>query len=166
MPHLNSLLPPLLRCLETEGHLLRDARAVLGEVHAALRRGDLPAVAAAGPQQEALAAALRAAEADRAAASAEVARAVGLAADGPTLAALAARLPDPWADEVASARARLAAAATALADQRGRNANLIRQLRAFFRGVLPSLAAGAPGRYGPSGAPVDPAGGGAITARG
>jgi hypothetical protein len=140
---------------------------VLADVHAALRRGDLAAVAAAGPHQEAAAAALRAAEADRAAACAEVARAVGLHPDGLTLAAVAARLPDPWAGELAAARARLAAAAHDLAAQQARNANLIRRLRSFFRGVLPSLtAADAPGRYGPSGAPVDPAGGGAITARG
>ena len=31
MPHLSSLLPPLLRCLETEEQLLRDAKAVLAE---------------------------------------------------------------------------------------------------------------------------------------
>lgn len=164
---LDRLVPPLLEHLRAEEQLLRDALAGLSGVHAALRAGDLAAVAAAGPDQDATARALRDAEAARVATTVELARAVGLAPEGLTLSALAAALPEPWAAAVAAARDRLTAAATGLEDFRLRNANLIGQLRSYFRGVLSSLTHDdAPVRYGPSGAIVPPASGGAIQARG
>ena len=164
---LDSLLPPFLQLLRVEEQLLRDAGTVLGGVHAALRRGDLAAVMAAGPEQEALAAALSSAESARATLLADLAFAAGVSPDGLTLAVLAAALPEPWAGEVQAARDRLVAVAAEVNDFRLRNANLISHLRSYFRGVLSTLTAvDAPVRYGPSGMHLSPASGGVIQARG
>ncbi|VTT97925.1 hypothetical protein : : FlgN [Gemmataceae bacterium] len=161
-------LSHFLRHLSLEEQLLREAVAGLTEVHAALRRGDLAAVAAARARQEETAARLRAAGAGRAGLVRELAGALGRPPDEPhTLAALAASLPEPWAAELRAARERLTAAATDLDAVRGRNANLIGNLRSYFQSVLSALSgADAPVRYGSSGSRLKPGSGAAIQARG
>jgi hypothetical protein len=161
--------PPTDRLLA----LLRDEAALLGTavehaagVHAALRRGDVPTVAAALPHHERLADALRGLAAERGGAAAAVATAAGLPADGVTLAELADRLPAA-AGQLLAARDRLRELSAELISYQTGNANLIRHLRSYFRGVLsgPTEAA-APVRYGPSGTRVDPPSGIRVLARG
>ena len=165
-PH-QQLLAPFLRHLGSEEALLRDALAGATEVHAALRRGDLAGALAATARQAATGTALGDAAAVRTASATALARELGISADAPTLAALAAKLPDPLAVVVRAARDRLAAVAADLTAVQARNANLVGHLRSFFRGVLSELTApGAPLRYGPSGGRLEPATGAAVQARG
>jgi hypothetical protein len=167
MHTIDPLADSLLRHLRDEEALLRESLALLTGVSAALRAGDLGAVAAAQPAQESLAAALQAVHAARLAPVEALAAAVGLPGEGLTLGVLAMRLPEPWADQARKARDRLIAVAAEIAAVQGRNANLIAHLRSFFRGALRALtAADAPVRYGRSGVCLVPAAGGAIQASG
>jgi hypothetical protein len=150
--------PALLARLRDEEELLRAATAATAAAHAALRSGDMTALGGAHTEQESLAGRMQEAAAARQAAAEAVAAAVGVPAAGLTLAAIAARLPDPT--ELLAARARLAAAAGELEAIQRRHANLALHLRSYFRGVLSELTAGAvAGRYGPSGSVLGPAGG-------
>jgi hypothetical protein len=157
----------LLDHLRAEEDLLRSALDSLTALNAALRRGDIAAVGGARPQQEALAAALVESHSARAAVAAALAGAVGLPPYGLTLSAVADRLPENAAVELRAARDRLAALAAGVRGVQLRNANLIHNLRSYFRGVLAAFtAADAPARYGPGGEQVTPAAGGVLRARG
>jgi len=158
----------LLDHLRDEEFLLRETLASLTELNAGLRAGDLAAVAAARPRQEALAAALAGRNVTRAAVAARLADDLGLPPGTPlTLACLADHLPDEVGADLLAARTRFAALARGIADYQRRNAILVRHLRSYFRGVMAVLAAAdAPTRYGPSGSCLAPAGRGAILARG
>ncbi|MBX9580865.1 MAG: hypothetical protein K2X87_11205, partial [Gemmataceae bacterium] len=104
-------LPPsaaLLDHLRAEEALLGRARAVLTELHAAVRRGDLSATDAARPKLDEITAATAGRRAARDAVAAELAAAVGLPPGPVTLSALTDRLPEPTAGELRAARDRLA----------------------------------------------------------
>lgn len=149
--------PALLARLRDEEELVRAATAATAAAHAALCSGDPARIAAGHADQELLAARMTEAAAARTEAAEAVAVAVGLSPSGLTLAALAARLPDPA--ELLAARDRLAAAAAELDAVRRRHATLALHLRSYFRGVLSALtAATTPSRYGPGGALLPPAG--------
>jgi hypothetical protein len=168
-PH--HLAPPqaatFLKHLEREEELLRAALVNVSELHAALLQGDLAGAQAVSERQGAHAAALVAAAVDRTASANALAGALGLPADGLTLAALATKLPEPLAAQVLTARAKLLTVTTELAAFQTRNANLLGHLRSFFRGVLSDLTGfDAPLRYGPSGSRLQPATGVAIQVRG
>ncbi|QJW97996.1 hypothetical protein FTUN_5576 [Frigoriglobus tundricola] len=121
-------------------------------LNAALLRGDLASGRAICAGQPALADALHTAADARGAAAAALARELGLAAAGVTLAALAERLAPDLQAEILAARTRLTALTSDLTAIQARNANLTAHLRSFFRGVLSELtAADAPPRYGPTG---------------
>jgi hypothetical protein len=161
------LAATLLDHLRDEEGLLREALDSLTEVHAALRRGDLDAVTAARPRQEALAAALADRHASRSATADRLAEALGLAPAGITLSGLAARLPAADAADFLAARDRLAALADQLREYQRRNAILIHHLRSYFRGVMTALAGvDTPVRYGPTGSSSAPHAGAMIQARG
>lgn len=149
----------LLDHLRAEEQLLREAAADLADWHAAVTRGDQTVWEAAAPRQAELAAALAERAAARQSAATTLAVALGLSPDGARLAELADRLPEPEAAELRAARDRLAAAAAGVAAAHRRNANLVRHLRSFFRGVVSALTApDAPARYGRTGSAVSPAG--------
>ncbi len=162
MHTLHPLTSALLNHLAREEAVLRDALACGNDVFAALRRGDLPGALATGAKYEAAGVSLHDAAPPRAAAAAALARELGLSAQGVTLAALAAALPDPFAADLRAARARLTAGATELAAVQARNANLIGHLRSYFRGVLADLGTETPSRYGPTGVRVEPGAAGAV----
>ena len=143
----------LLEHLRAEEALLGRALAVLTDLHAAVRGGDLSAIEAARPQLDAITAATTARRAERDAVAAEVAAAVGLPPEHVTLSALADCLPEPAAGGLRAARDRLARLAAELTACQRRNANLISYLRSFFRGAL-SGTADPPARYGRSGAAI------------
>jgi hypothetical protein len=168
-PHhtLHSLTAALARHLAREEELLREALANVTALHAALCRGDLAAGRAVCDGQPALAAGLRGAAEAREAAAARLARDLGLHERGPTLAALAERLPADLAADLWAARTRLTAVAGQLSGIQARNANLVVHLRSFFRGVLSGPTAGdGPPRYGPTGSRLEPGSGVAVYRRG
>lgn len=161
------LVDELLDRLTEEEALLRDALASLADLHSALCRGELEAINAIRPRQEAVAAALTDRAGVRSAAAAALAAAVGLAPGGLTLSALAARLPGPTGAGLLAARDRLASVAAEVGNFQRRNANLITYLRSYFRCVLSVLAVGdAPVRYGPTGTCLSPTAGATIRTRG
>lgn len=161
------LATAFLRHLEVEEQLVLAAHASLADVAAALRTGDLGAMASTREHQESLANQIHQSEGTRTELANRLAAAVGLPAVGLTLATLADHLSDPWATELRAARHRLTVATQALAELQQRNANLIGHLRSYFRGVMSALTvADAPVRYGPSGGRLAPGSSGAIQANG
>ena len=157
----------LLDQLRAEETLLGETLVCLTGLTDALRRGDLAAVHAARPRMESQAAALADRARCRTAAATSVAAAIGLPAANLTLAILAGHLPDPTAAGLLAARDRLANLVAKIAEYQRRNANLIRHLRSYFRGVMAVLAAAdAPIRYGPSGANLALRAGAMIQVRG
>ena len=169
--HPTTPCPPadnLLDQLRAEESLLGETLVSLTELTDALRRGDLATVNAARPRQESLATALADRARCRTAAATSLAEAVGLpATTNLTLAVLAAHLPDPTAKGLLASRDRLANLVAKISEYQRRNANLIRHLRSYFRGVMAVLAAAdAPIRYGPSGANLAPRAGAMIQVRG
>lgn len=76
-------------------------------LYSALRKGDLPAVQAAVPANDALAGRLAAAAEQRQAAATRLAAAVGLAGESFTLASLADRTPEPYRSGLRTTRAKL-----------------------------------------------------------
>ncbi len=124
-------------------------------LYAALRKGDMPAVQAMLPANDALAVRMAAAAEQRQAAATRLAVAVGLAGESFTLASLADRTPEPFRSGLLATRSKLRDL-TAQVDQfRAANANLIDRLRSYFRDVLsPASAADTPVRYGPSGSVI------------
>jgi hypothetical protein len=157
----------LLQHLDREEALLRSALLNVTNLHAALCRGDIPAAQAICTGQPALAVALRTAAEERAASAAALATELGLPADGITLTALAAKLPEDEAAGLLTARLHLTALATELGAVQARNANLLAHLRSFFRGVLSGVTAvESPPRYGPSGSRLEPLTGLAVQGRG
>lgn len=155
MHTLHPLTTELLVHLAREDALLRDALACGNEVFAALRRGDLPGAQAAGARYEAAGVSLHDAAPARTAAAAALAKELGLSAQGATLAKLADALPESLAADLRAARARLTAAATELTAVQARNANLLAQLRSYFRGVFADLGTETPSRYGPTGVRIE-----------
>lgn len=139
--------------LAAEEAVLRDTLGALSELHAAVRRADHPAIAAARPRQERLLTLAAERAAARSTAAAELAVAVGLSPAGVTLSALADRLPEPAAAGLRAARDRLAALAAEISSSQRRNANLVCYLRSYFRGALTG-SAGLPARYGRDGSAV------------
>lgn len=155
----------LLDHLADEERLLAESLAGLLKLTAALRSGDPVAIADATDGADLLAAAAADRATARQLAADELAQAVGLPA-GATLAALAAALPG-HAAALLDARARLAGLAAEVRAAERRNANLVRHLRSYFRGVMAVLtAADAPTRYGRTGANVAPPPAGTLLARG
>lgn len=145
------LAEQLLEQLAGEEELLRQARECVMGLYTSLRKGDVPAVHAALPRNETLAARLVAAADHRQAAAARLAAAFGLPANA-SLQQIAAATPDPFGPRLLAARTALRALATQVDQFRSANANLIDRLRSFFQDVLSGLTApDAPARYGPTG---------------
>jgi hypothetical protein len=165
-PSPHPLADTLLRHLECEEALLRDALAGATEIYEALRRGDLAAAQTAATRQPELGTALAAAAAARTTAAHTLASELGLACEEITLAALAAKLPESETAKVLAVRSRLTALATELTEVQTRNANLVVHLRSYFRGVLADLVPETPSRYGASGSRLEPATAVAVQARG
>lgn len=170
---MHTLLPPsppvetFLQRLGAEEQFLNLALEKALEIYAALRRGDLKGVAALGAEQEQLAAALRAASAQRLEAAAELAPDLNSTSEPLTLSRLAETLPEPDGEAVRVARERLAALAEEFTRIQTRNANLLGHLRSFFRDVLADLTPDAePLRYGPTGNWLAPAPGAPLPRRG
>lgn len=154
MHPLSPLADTLLDRLAAEEALLRAALANQQEVHTALRRGDPAEAQALAAEQPALAADMRRAAEARAAASAALARGVGLP-EPASLTALARHAPAEPAARLLAVRDVLRVLTAEIGDIQARNANLIAHLRSFLRGAL--TAAGAPepsSRYGPTGSRV------------
>src|SRR5580658_1589820 len=109
--HQNStpLTNSFLQRLDVEERLLNVALTVAADLYATLRKGDLAPIKLAQPQQEELAAALRAAAAEREAASIRLARSLGMPTAGLTLAKLAERLGEPQATGILAVRDRFSA---------------------------------------------------------
>lgn len=157
----------LLDELAAEEGLLREAREGVMGLYAALRKGDIPAVQAALPANDALAERLRVQGEAREATVARLASIIGWTTGNFTLTELAARLPDHY-------RARLLKARTTLRDLTGQveqfrfaNANLIDRLRSYFQDVLSGFTAqDTTVRYGPSGEKVSAPGARATVASG
>jgi len=157
----------LLEQLRLEEDLLAATQASVQGLHAALRRGDLPAMNGFHAHQERLAAEMQLRAKDREAASAALAGLLGLPRVGATLRDLGERLPVDEAARLASQRDRLRESAQVIAQFQSANANLIAHLRSYFRGVLSTLAIeGTPVRYSPSGSRVIGSLGAAIHATG
>ena len=145
------LAEQLLEQLAGEEELLRVARECVMGLYTSLRKGDVPAVHAALPRNEALAARLAAAAEQRQAAATRLAAALGLPGTA-SLQQLAAAAPDPFGPQLLAARTALRALTTQVDQFRAANANLIDRLRSFFHDVLSGLTApDAPARYGPTG---------------
>jgi hypothetical protein len=144
----------LLAKLQLEETVLQSARQTAMRLYAALRKGDLPTVEAMRPEHEELAASLKAQAADREAAAAALAAALGLPATA-SLAELADPLSPPLAEPLHAARERLRALTAQFDQFQTANANLIAHLRSYFRGVLDGfMEEPPPPRYGPTGAAV------------
>lgn len=167
MNNLDLLAASLLRHLRAEEALLREALGSLTRVHASLRQGDLAAVSAAQPAQEALVTALWEAHAARLVPAEALGAVLGIPSEELTLSALVAQIPGPWATQLDEIRTQLNAIAAEIATLQRRNANLIAHLRSFLRGALSALTgADAPVRYGPSGSRLSRGAGRAIQASG
>lgn len=162
------LVEQLLQHLAVEEQLLGQALELAAEHHETLKSGNFAPLKTYQPRQEELAEALRTAADRREAAAILLGRALGLPAEGLTLAKLAARLGEPEADRIAAVRGRLSRLTAKLGEFQKRNANLIRHLRSFFRSVLSALTktSDVPVRYGASGACLTPAYGASIKTRG
>jgi hypothetical protein len=156
----------LLARLQVEEALLQTARQTVMRLYTTLRRGDLPAVEALWPDHERVAAELTARAAEREAAAAALADALGLPPTA-TLVELAEPLSRPLAEAVRGARERLRALTTQVEQFQSANANLIDHLRSYFCGVLSGLTADPPSpRYGPTGTAVTGTAEAALTASG
>lgn len=141
----------LLDQLAGEEELLRQARECVMGLYTSLRKGDMPAVHAALPRNEALVARLASVAEQRQASAARAAAALGLPA-GASLQQIAAAAPDPFGPQLLAARTTMRALATQVDQFRTANANLIDRLRSFFQDVLSGLTTpDAPARYGPTG---------------
>lgn len=146
------LAEQLLDQLAGEQDLLRQARECVMGLYASLRKGDVPAVQAALPRDEALVSRLYSQGERRQDAATRLAAALGLPPNS-TLQLLAAHTPEPFAARLLAARTALRGLAAQVDQYRYLNANLIDRLRSFFQDVLSGLTTpDAPARYGPSGA--------------
>lgn len=149
---LRPLAEQLLDQLSGEEDLLRQARECVMGLYASLRKGDVPAVQAALPRNEALASRLYSQSEQRQVAAARLAVAVGLPPNC-SLQSIASQTPEPFAGRLLAARNTLRGLAAQVDQYRYLNANLIDRLRSFFQDVLSGLTTpDAPARYGPSGA--------------
>lgn len=150
-PPTRPLAEQLLDQLAGEEELLRQARECVMGLYTVLRKGDMPAVQAALPRNEALTDQLAAQAEQRQATASRLAVALGLPAET-SLQQLAAAVPDPFGPKLLAARTNLRTLASQVDQFRSVNANLIDRLRSFFHDVLSGLTApDAPARYGPSG---------------
>ena len=166
-PELRSAAESLLEQLRLEEDLLAATQASVQGLHAALRRGDLPALNGFHAHQERLATEMQFRAKEREVASANLSGMVGLSRPGASLRDIGERLPAEEAARLAAQRDRLHESAQVISQFQSANANLIAHLRSYFRGVLSTLAIeGTPVRYGPSGSRVIGALGAAIHATG
>ncbi len=166
-PELRSAAESLLEQLRLDEDLLTAMRTSVQSLHAALRRGDLPALSGFHAHQERLATEMQFRAKEREATSAILASMVGLPRAGASLRDIGERLPAKDAALLSAQRDRLHESAQIIAQFQCANANLIAHLRSYFRGVLSTLAIeGTPVRYGPSGSRVIGALGAAIHATG
>jgi len=150
-PHNRPPAEQLLEQLAGEEELLRQARECVMGLYTSLRKGDMTAVQAALPRNEALIVQLAARADIRQAAASRLAVALGLPANA-SLQQMAAAAPDPFGPKLLAARTTLRTLATQVDQFRVANANLIDRLRSFFHDVLTGLTTpDAPARYGPSG---------------
>jgi FlgN protein len=157
----------LLDELAAEEGLLREAREGVMGLYAALRKGDIPAVQATLPANDALAEQLKSQGEAREATVARLATQVGWTTGSITLAELAARLPDPYRTRLMKARTTLRDLTTQVEQFRFANANLIDRLRSYFQDVLSGFTAqDTTVRYGPSGEKVSAPGSRATVASG
>lgn len=146
------LAEQLLDQLSGEEDLLRQARECVMGLYASLRKGDVPAVQAALPRNEALASRLHSQGESRQEAAVRLAAALGLPPNS-SLQILAGYTPEPFAARLLAARTALRGLAAQVDQYRYQNATLIDRLRSFFQDVLSGLTTpDAPARYGPSGA--------------
>lgn len=153
-PSPRPLVQALLARLQLEETVLQSARQAAMRLYTALRKGDLPGVEALQSEHEQAADGLKSQAAEREAAAAALAAALGLPATA-TLTELAAPLSPPLAEAMLGARDRLRALTRQLEQFQSANANLISHLRSYFSGVLNGLATEPPPpRYGPTGAAV------------
>ncbi|MCU0704061.1 MAG: flagellar protein FlgN [Fimbriiglobus sp.] len=145
------LAEQLLSQLTGEEELLRQARECVMGLYASLRKGDMPAIQAALPRSDSLAARLQAYAEQRETAAAALAATLGLPPDA-SLQQLAAAVPEPFGPRLLAARSSLQALGSQVHQFRAANANLIERLRCFFSDVLSGLTApDVPARYGPTG---------------
>ena len=124
-------------------------------LYAALRKGDIPAVQAALPGNDALAERLRSQGLARESTVAQLAIQIGWTSGAITLAELAVRLPDPYRNRLLKSRTALRDLTSQVEQFRFANANLIDRLRSYFQDVLSGFTAqDTTVRYGPAGEKV------------